>query len=117
MSRPRLALLLTALLALGIAFGTLMPTGLNAPPLPGGDKLHHLLGFAALVLPGIALMPRWTLAFLAFGLGLGALIEVIQPSVGRARELADLIADALGLGLGAAAGLTLAALRAALTRL
>ena len=114
LTRPRLALLLTALLALGIAFGTLMPTGLSTP-LPGGDKLHHLLGFAALVLPGIALMPRWTLAFLAFGLGLGALIELIQPSVGRARELADFIADALGLGLGAAAGLTLAALSAALT--
>ena len=31
-------------------------------------------------------------------------------------RFADLIADALGLGLGAAAGLSLAALRAALTR-
>lgn len=110
MSRPRLALALTALLTLGIAIGTLMSSGLNAPPIPGGDKLHHLLGFGALVLPGIALMPRWTLGFLAFGLGFGALIEGIQPHVGRSREMADFIADALGLGLGAAAGLGLAAL-------
>ena len=110
MTRPRLALALTALLTLGIAIGTLMPSGLNAPPIPGGDKLHHVLGFGALVLPGIALMPRWTLGLLAFGLGLGALIEGVQPSVGRSRELADFIADALGLGLGAAVGLTLAAL-------
>ena len=116
MTRPQLALGVTLALTLAIAFGTLMPSGLSAPPLPGGDKLHHLLGFGALVLPGIALMPRWTLGFLAFGLGFGALIELVQPSVGRSRELADLIADALGLGLGAAAGLTLAALTAALAR-
>ena len=109
-TRPRLALGLTLLLTLGIAFGTLIPSGLSAPPIPGGDKLHHLLGFGALVLPGIALMPRWTLGFLAFGLGFGALIEGIQPHVGRSREMADFIADALGLGLGAAAGLGLAAL-------
>jgi len=35
----------------------------------------------------------------------GAAIEVIQPIVGRSGDLADFIADVLGIGLGAILGL------------
>lgn len=78
---------------------------------PGGglrhpyDKVAHALGFAALVLPTAVLQPRALLVVLPLALGLGALIEVVQPYVGRGRELADLVADVLGALGGAGVGL------------
>jgi VanZ family protein len=70
---------------------------------PGGDKLHHLLAYAALAAPVALARPRgwaWALAGLAaWSWG----IELVQPLVGRHNSLADLAANVAGLGLGAAA--------------
>jgi hypothetical protein len=67
---------------------------------PGGDKLHHLLAFAALVFPAAAIRIRWTLPAMAFAVCYGWVIELIQPNFGRAYDLADLRADALGAMIG-----------------
>ena len=75
-----------------------------SPSLPH-DKLAHTAAFAALVLPSAVLRPRflwWTLP-LATALGVG--IELVQPLVGRSQESMDVVADFIGLGLGAALGL------------
>lgn len=104
----RLALWITAILATGIAFGTLISGG-GAVASLGDDKTQHLLAFAVLVLPGIALRPRWTVALVIFALSFGAAIELVQPFVGRQADLADWIADAKGVGIGAVLGLALAA--------
>lgn len=105
MTRPAtLALILTLLLAAGIGLATLMPLP-PGPGLPGSDKTHHILGFAVLALPMATVRPRamlWLAPLLAC---YGGLIEIVQPYVGRGRELADWLADLAGVGLGTLAGL------------
>ncbi|WP_226341090.1 VanZ family protein [Gemmobacter serpentinus] len=113
--RTRIAVALLACLTLGIAFGTLMPSGMQ-PPVPGGDKTHHLLGFAALTLPVVALRPGWFWPVLAFAVAYGGAIEIVQPYVGRSREMADWLADIAGAAIGAGAGLLIAWIWAAFRR-
>ncbi|MGR3592246.1 MAG: teicoplanin resistance protein VanZ [Limimaricola soesokkakensis] len=98
------ALLLTLLLALVLGFLTLVP--LNVPKdMPGNDKHHHLVAFAALALPTAALTPRLLWGLLPMLALYGVLIEVLQPFVGRNGDLGDALADGLGLLLGSILGL------------
>lgn len=82
---------------------TLVP----APPVVGavplGDKIGHVLGFAALmfwyaqIYAGARDRLRCALAGVAFGLAI-ELLQALTPY--RSAEFADLVADALGVGLG-----------------
>lgn len=102
--RNLLALGLSGLAALSFGYGALAPL----PPLPGpagGDKLAHLVAFAAIAFPTAALAPRHLLWLLPAGFAYGGAIELIQPYFGRGREFLDLVFDGLGLIVGAAAGL------------
>ncbi len=103
-SAPAIALAITLALALSIAVLTLMrvpvPAGVG-----GSDKTHHLLGFAALALPISAVRPRWIVGLAVVLAAYGGAIELIQPFVGRSRELADWLADLKGIAVGALAGL------------
>lgn len=77
----------------------------DAVPSSGWDKLDHAGGFAALMLAALPARlgrtPRVALALVAYG---GA-IEVLQLFVpGRSAEWGDLLADAVGVGLGWAVG-------------
>jgi len=96
-----LALLTTLVLSVIVGVFTLGP-GVDAP---GGDKLHHMLAFAALALPTAIFSPRdlpvTALLLIAFGAG----IEVVQPYVGRNRELMDFLMDTAGVAAGAGLGL------------
>lgn len=103
---PALALIITLVLAAVIAAATLLPLP-SGPGLPGSDKTHHILGFAALTLPLAATHPRALLWLVPVLAGYGGLIELVQPLVGRARELADWLADLAGVGLGALVGVAL----------
>lgn len=70
---------------------------------PGGDKLHHLIAYAAAAFPAALARPRgwaWLLAGVAAWSGA---IELVQPHVGRTAHLGDLVANVAGLGLGALA--------------
>lgn len=101
-----IALMLTLAIAVAICWATLTPV--RAPTgLPGNDKAYHFIAFAILALPCAVLAPRWLIALVPLALLFGAMIEVIQPMVGRERELADFSADALGSAFGAAVGLFL----------
>ncbi len=80
------------------------PRGLDA----GWDKMNHLLAFAALALCGSMSQPasRRLRLWLWFSLLVyGALIEVLQSfTPNRQAEWADLLADGLGIVLGAMLG-------------
>jgi VanZ family protein len=106
------AVILTLLIGAGIGWFTLTPPGESSTPLPLTDKQLHALAFGLLVLPVALTRPRalWWLAPLA--LAYGAMIELIQPSVGRTAEWADLLAD----GVGTAVVCALGALRGVFTK-
>lgn len=85
---------------------TLVP--LNIPKdMPGSDKHHHLIAFAALALPTAALAPRLLWVLLPLLALYGALIEVLQPFVERSGDPRDALADGLGLLIGSGLGLLL----------
>jgi VanZ family protein len=103
------ALAVTLALAAVIAYLTLAP--IHETGVPGSDKSHHFLAFAALAFPLSFSRPRlapWV-AFAAAAYG-GA-IEIIQPLVGRSGEVLDFMADAMGAFIGGAAGAGLRRLR------
>lgn len=89
-----------ALLAAGVGVLGLLPHP-DAVPSTGWDKLDHAGGFAALM--AIARPARlgrtWRVAVALVAYG-GA-IELLQMGVpGRSAEWGDLLADAIGVGLG-----------------
>lgn len=104
MTATRWSILLTIALGTAIAILTLMPPSQVDMP-SGSDKPSHFIAFLALALPLAIVKPRWGgwlfMLFTAFG----AAIEIIQPYVGRSRELADLFADMAGVVCGMALGL------------
>lgn len=103
----RLGLGLTLALAVVIGVLTLQPLPEIATRAPGSDKLHHLLAFAALVLPATAARPRHALWLLPLAIGYGGAIELIQPHVGRHGEWGDVLANSLGALIGVALGVAL----------
>lgn len=90
---------ITLILLASIATLSLWPIA-HLPNVPGTDKTHHFIGYAALMLPTALRQPKhWfiiTFAFLAFS---GA-IEIIQPYVNRYGEWLDMAANAVGLICG-----------------
>ena len=99
----------TALLAvLALVIGALALTPQPPPTLDTGwDKLNHVLAFAALAFCARHAAqgarwpaPAWQVGVLAYGV----LIEIAQTAVpGRHGEWPDLLANAVGIVLGAAA--------------
>lgn len=90
---------LTIILLISIATLSLWPVT-YLPKVPGTDKTHHFIAYAALMLPTALKQPKncliIALAFIAFS---GA-IELIQPYVNRYGEWLDMAANTLGLICG-----------------
>lgn len=103
-TRRRIAIALTILLAVVIGLLTLLPLE-TSEIIPGSDKIHHVLGFAALAFPSAFLFPKLVRWIAPLALAYGALIEVVQPYVGRIRDASDFWADAVGVLVGLALGL------------
>ena len=102
----RLSVGLSLLIGLAIALLTLTPAE-SLPEAPGGDKLHHFLAFAVLVLPVASVRPRWGLWAVPLAIAYGGAIELIQPHVGRHGEWADFWANSAGALAGWAIGAVL----------
>lgn len=99
---PAWALATTALLAALLCIATLTPGGLDLNVgQPSNDKIQHLIGFGVLALPLGYAWPRHTWTVIAGVTLFGAMIELIQPFVGRDGGVADVAADALGATIGA----------------
>ena len=77
----------------------------TAAGVPVNDLVNHFIAYAGL--SGLALYNRKTIpaaaAALAAVIGLGGIIEIIQPYAGRAGELTDFAANGLGAFAGAVA--------------
>lgn len=95
---------LAATLAIALAIGVLTLTHISDAGVPGSDKLHHFIAFAALTLPAGFARPRLGLWIALSALAYGGAIELIQPLVGREREFLDFVADGAGSLLGALCG-------------
>lgn len=100
-----LALCVSAVLAIGIAYFTLTPN--PSLKLTSGDKIAHLLGFAILLLPGALLYRHALYWLLPSAIAFGGAIEIIQPYVNRKGEWGDFFADAAGAIIGITIGLFL----------
>ena len=77
----------------------------TAAGVPVNDLVNHFIAYAGL--SSLALYNRRSVAAALFALalviGLGGIIEIIQPYAGRAGELADFFANGLGALAGAVA--------------
>ena len=82
-----------------IAFLSLTP--LQAlPGVPGNNKTHHFIAYAALFFPVALAKPKhWFLIGLVCA-ALSGVIELIQPFVNRYAEWLDLFANSIGLCCG-----------------
>lgn len=99
----RAALVAALVIAVAIAVGTLAPAP-SLPRVPGSDKLHHFIAFAALVFPPVAARPSLALWAVPSAILYGGMIEIIQPFVGRHGEWEDALANAMGALIGAGLG-------------
>ncbi len=100
----RIAAGASALVALAILVGTLTPPEEMPQDVPGSDKLHHFMGFAALAFPMVAYRPRSALWVVPAAAAFGVIIELLQPYFGRHRDVGDMIANTTGAMAGAALG-------------
>ena len=90
---------ITLLMLAGITVFSLWPK--EAPSLPGSDKLHHLLAYAALMFPAAFGKPARRLGFGCLFIAYSGLIEGLQPLVNRHGDWLDVAANAAGVGCGA----------------
>jgi len=70
------------------------------PPVPGSDKTHHFISYAALMLPTALKKPRHWFLIALFFLSFSGAIELIQPYVNRYGEWLDMLANAGGIVSG-----------------
>ena len=105
--RHTLALVATALIAAAIAYLTLTPPRLEALDGLLSDKAYHVIAFAALIFPGTFLYLRSLIWLIPAALVFGAAIELVQPLVGRSAEMADFVADSVGVACGLILGLVM----------
>lgn len=70
------------------------------PPLPSNDKTHHLIAYAALMLPTAIRKPKYIKEIVLFFICWSGAIELLQPYVNRYGEWQDLLANIVGLIFG-----------------
>ena len=98
---------ITGLILAAITILSLTPLP-QLPEFPGSDKTHHVIAYAALMVPAF-LANKAIRFYLLFAFCLwGGAIELIQPQINRYGEWLDFFANGLGLLIGAGLGMLLA---------
>ena len=92
-------LVITLILLTSIATLSLWPAS-YLPSVPGTDKTHHFIAYAALMFPTALKQPKYTLAITFGFIAFSGAIELIQPYVNRYGEWLDLVANTLGVICG-----------------
>ena len=96
----------TTLIFVIITFLSLYPLK-EQPSIPGSDKIHHLIAYAALSI-GVGLRrPSNYLLIIVFFSFYSGLIEIIQPYVNRFREIEDFLFNNLGILIGLTLGIVI----------
>jgi len=90
---------LTVILLVSIATLSLWPA-VHLPSVPGTDKAHHFIAYAALALPTSLKHPKDSVVFFLSFIAFSGSIELIQPYVNRYGEWLDMLANTLGLACG-----------------
>jgi VanZ family protein len=72
----------------------------SLPSVPGTDKSHHLIAYAALVFPTALRKPAYWKLICLFFIACGGIIELAQPYVNRYGEWLDLAANTTGILCG-----------------
>ena len=72
----------------------------HLPLVPGSDKAHHLISYAALMFPAALRQPKFLWLIALFFISWSGGIELIQPYVNRYGEWLDLLANSVGLLVG-----------------
>lgn len=110
--RARIILVCKVLFA-GAVLGVTVLSVLPMPQVDGleSDKINHLIAYAALAFLLVLSLPRDRRLPRGFWVGLlslllyGVVMEVVQHYIGREFDLMDMVANAVGVLLGAGAGL------------
>jgi len=102
--RHSVVMLLTVAIGLVVLWATLNPRALPETETVPLDKLAHAAAFALLILPSAWGYPQALIVTVPAALFLGGAIELLQPLVGRGREMADFVMDVVGVGLGLVIG-------------
>ena len=90
---------LTVLLLVSIATSSLWPAA-YLPEVPGTDKIHHFIAYAALMLPTALRKPKYIIAISVAFIVFSGAIELIQPYVNRYGEWLDMAANTIGVFFG-----------------
>ena len=90
---------ITFILLASIATLSLWPAA-HLPSVPGTDKTHHFIAYAALTLPTTLKQPKYIFTITVGLIAFSGAIELIQPYVNRYGEWLDMIANTLGLIFG-----------------
>jgi len=70
------------------------------PSIPGTDKTHHLIAYAALMFPTALHKPNKWITFGILYIAYSGVIELVQPYVNRYGEWLDMAANTLGVACG-----------------
>lgn len=92
-------LVITTILLVTITTLSLWPVD-KLPSVPGTDKTHHLIAYAALTLPIALAKPKYLYLILLVFIAWSGAIELIQPYVNRYGEWLDMLANTSGVILG-----------------
>lgn len=110
---PRTRQLLVVAGFCGIVIVTVASLMGNRPASIPIDKVLHFCGYFVLALVMfLGLRPVWYIPALLALIGLGFVIEELQPLNGRTRDMADAIANSIGAATGSIVGMVLRAIYA-----
>ena len=102
---------LLVVVALAAIIGFFSLNQVQLPAGNGNDKIAHFSAYLGLVLAAALLRPKSIAFYTASAVFYGGLIELIQPSFGREKEVLDFVANSLGALCGGALGLVAARFR------
>ena len=92
-------LALTLFMLIAITILSLWPLE-KLPSVPGSDKVHHFIAYAALMFPTALLKPDYWKLIALFFITYSGMIELLQPYVNRYGDWLDMGANTIGVICG-----------------